>query len=106
MIVGFSVLLACANAANTSNTSAAAQTPVPAGTSAPVPTPPVVEAARISRADAKKAFDDGSAVFVDVRAADSYNREHITGALNIPLADLNSKADTLPKGKKIIVYCS
>ena len=111
MTVGFSVLLACANGATTSNTTAAVTpappaTAAPASTSAPVPTPHVVEADRISLADAKKAYDEGSAVFVDVRDADSYKREHVTGALNIPIAQVAEKADTLPKGKKIIVYCS
>ena len=111
LTAGFSVLLACANAVGTSNTTAAgtpapAVTAQPASTSAPVPTPHVVEAERISLADAKKAFDDGSAVFVDVRDADSYKREHVTGAVNIPIAQVSEKADTLPKGKKIIVYCS
>jgi hypothetical protein len=64
------------------------------------------EAPRISLADAKKAYDDGTGVIVDVRDKGAYNQEHIKDALHIPLADVAKNMDKLPKGKKIIVYCS
>jgi len=64
------------------------------------------DAPRITLADAKKDFDDGTAVFVDTRPAESFKQEHVKGALNITAADLTAKADTLPKGKKVIAYCS
>lgn len=63
-------------------------------------------APRISLADAKKAFDAGTAVIIDVRDEMAYKQEHIKGALNIPTAQLDAKADTIPKGKKVIAYCS
>lgn len=75
-----------------------------------VSTPPAKDgnedAPRISLADAKKAFDSGKAVFIDTRAAEVYREEHIKGAINITLQDDASKYNTIPKGKKIIVYCS
>jgi hypothetical protein len=64
------------------------------------------DAPRISLADAKKAYDAGEAVMIDVRDKAAYNQERIKGALNIPLAEVASHMDKLPKGKKIIVYCS
>jgi 3-mercaptopyruvate sulfurtransferase SseA len=64
------------------------------------------DAPRISLADAKKEFDSGTAVFIDTRGSESYRQEHIKGAINITTADLAAKADTIPKGKKIIAYCS
>ena len=64
------------------------------------------EVPRIAVEEAKKAYDDGSAVIVDARAADVYNQEHIKGAINIPLGSPTDKFDAIPKGKKIIVYCS
>ncbi len=64
------------------------------------------EAPRITLADAKADFDAGRAVFIDTRAADSYNLEHIKGALNITTSDDASRYNEIPKGKKIIVYCS
>lgn len=64
------------------------------------------DAPRISLADAKKAFDAGDAVIVDVRDEMAYKTEHIKGSINVPLNELDAKANTIPKGKKIIAYCS
>lgn len=61
---------------------------------------------RMSVADAKKEFDAGTAVFVDTRGVDMYNQKRIKGAMNIMLEDDVSKYNSIPKGKKIIVYCS
>jgi rhodanese-related sulfurtransferase len=46
-----------------------------------------------------------SIVLLDVRPAEMFAVAHITGALNIPLADLVSKMNTLPKNKTIVTYC-
>lgn len=62
--------------------------------------------ARISLADAKKAFDSGNAVFVDTRAAASYEANHIKGALNIPAEQFQTRYTEVPKDKQIITYCS
>jgi len=64
------------------------------------------DAPRISLADAKKAFDDGSAVFIDTHPKAAYDAGHIPGAINITVQDLEAKFNTIPKGKKIIAYCS
>lgn len=62
---------------------------------------------RITLEEAKKAFDAGTAVFVDSRPEPAYKEEHIAGAINIPNgANAPEKFSSLPKGKKIIVYCS
>ena len=63
------------------------------------------DAPRIPLADAKTAYDAG-ATFVDVRDATAYKTEHIKGALHIPISEAAANEDKLPKGKKIIVYCS
>lgn len=62
--------------------------------------------ARISIADAKKAFDSGNAVFVDTRAAASYEAKHIKGALNIQAEQFQTRYTEVPKDKQIITYCS
>jgi 3-mercaptopyruvate sulfurtransferase SseA len=64
------------------------------------------DAPRISLADAKKDFDDRSAVFIDTHLKDAYDAGHIPGAINITVAELDLKFNTIPKGKKIIAYCS
>jgi len=63
---------------------------------------------RISAADAKKEIDAGNAVLVDSRGETAWEQEHLPGAVVIPFggADDDKKFDSLPKGKKIIVYCS
>ena len=64
------------------------------------------DAPRISLADAKKAYDTGNVVVVDVRDVGAYKQEHIKGALNIPITQIAANEAKLPKNKKIIVYCS
>ena len=61
---------------------------------------------RISAEDAKKAFDAGDAIFVDSRAESAWEQERLPGALSIPFGSGEDKFSSLPKGKKIIVYCS
>ena len=43
-------------------------------------------------------------IIIDVRTGEEYVKEHIKGAINIPLYDLNFYTDFL-KGKKIKLYC-
>ena len=61
---------------------------------------------RITLEEAKKDYDAGTAVIIDSRPEGSYNQEHIKGSLNIPFGSPDTKFSEIPKGKKIIVYCS
>lgn len=88
------------NASPAVNAAPAAPAAPPAARNIPFP-----DVERIPLAEAKKAFDDGSAVFVDTHSAASFEVQHVKGAVNIP-PDQIAKADSLPKGKKIIAYCS
>lgn len=98
------LVLACNPAHPVSVERAATPTPVPRANVDP--DHPMVEAPRISLADAKKDYDAKSAVFIDTHAKAQYDSEHITGAINIPANELNTYFDKIPKGKKLIVYCS
>jgi hypothetical protein len=60
---------------------------------------------RIALLDAKKEFDEGTAVIVDARGESAYQAEHIAGSINIPYG-MKNDFSALPKDKKIIVYCS
>lgn len=64
------------------------------------------DAPRITLVDAKAAYDDGTAIFVDTRAESSYKQEHVKGAINISADQLDAKIKELPKDKKMIAYCS
>ena len=61
---------------------------------------------RISLADAKKEFDAGTAVFVDTRDLSSFQFSRIKGAVHLPAQSASMRWQELPKGKKIIAYCS
>ena len=63
-------------------------------------------AVRITVEEAKALFDKGEAVFVDTRAAVIWAKEHIKGAINIPAEEAAMRGNEIPKGKKIIAYCS
>ncbi len=100
----------------------AAVTPAPAATPAAAapatPPPPIINtdpneaARRIMRDEAVKMVKDGKAVWVDVRGKDQYDIEHIKGAINYPLQDLETDlgadkaAAKLPKNKFLITYCA
>ena len=63
---------------------------------------------KISEDEAKKLLDakDPNVMFLSVRKAEDYAKGHIEGALNIPFGKgMEQKFNTLPKDKKIIVYC-
>lgn len=64
------------------------------------------EIPRVSLSDAKAAFDARSALFVDVRSAESYQVGHVVGAVNIPLAELESRLGELDPNQWIITYCT
>lgn len=78
--------------------------------SGPAETPAAVlapgEAARVELAEAKTAYDTGSALFIDVRDADAYAVGHVPGALNIPLAEIAARLVELDPAAPIITYCT
>ncbi len=61
---------------------------------------------RITVEEAKKNFDAGNAVIVDSRPESAYKSEHIAGSINVALGAPDDAFSTLPKNKKVIVYCS
>lgn len=64
------------------------------------------EIQRVSLADAQAAYDNSTAVFLDVRDASSYAESHIPGALSIPLAELDERLDELNRSEWIVTYCT
>jgi rhodanese-related sulfurtransferase len=71
------------------------------------PTPATVsQVQRVSLADAKAAFDDERATFVDVRDSSSYAAGHIPGAIFIPVSELSTRLKELNPNAWIITYCT
>ena len=64
------------------------------------------EIQRVSIDETKAALDLGSAMVVDVRAADAYQGSHISGAINIPIEELEARLGELDKSQWIITYCT
>ncbi len=73
----------------------------------PVEAAPHADVPEISYEELKRRLHDPSLVIVDVLPAPSYAAEHVPGAINLPLADITSRAPTLlpNRGAEIAVYC-
>lgn len=82
------------------------QVAAPQPTATNDPNIPHPEIPRVALADARLAFDNQQAVFLDVRSAESFIAAHIPGALNIPLGDLENRARELDPNDWIITYCT
>lgn len=63
-------------------------------------------AKRIGREEAMKLVAAKKAVYVDVRSRESYDAEHIKGAISIPLSEIVTRVTEVPRGKMIITYCA
>ena len=53
-----------------------------------------------------KLRDKEDAILVDVRAPGEYESEHISSAINIPVAELRTRHEELDKSKPVILMCS
>jgi rhodanese-related sulfurtransferase len=64
-------------------------------------------AATITREELKQKIDAmEDFVLIDVLSRESYQREHLPGAISIPLSDITQDAVAgIPSDKKIVVYC-
>jgi len=66
----------------------------------------VVDDLRVDLATAKTAYDQKTAIFVDVRGASSYAAKHIAGAINIPVDQIEERSKELDPNQWIITYCT
>ena len=67
------------------------------------PTKPVIPSITASEVN-RMLTDKEDFILVDVRTKAEYDSEHIKGAINIPLDEIESTT-TLNKDSKIVVYC-
>ena len=60
----------------------------------------------ISRDEVRRLMDEEDAQLVDVRARVEYDEEHIPGAVNLPVKELNATtAQRLDRKRPVITYC-
>jgi hypothetical protein len=78
---------------------------IAAAKSASVPiAPATIE--RVELDEARLAVQRGEAVFIDVRGAEFFDSEHVPGALNIPLEEIESQLAALDPDQWYIPYCT
>jgi hypothetical protein len=70
------------------------------------PNIPYPNVPRVSLNEAKGALERKEAVMVDVRDAEYYQTGHISGSINIPLGDLETRYRELNPNQWIILYCT
>jgi hypothetical protein len=101
--------LACSTAHSSATASLATPTQTPSIPVQPQSAPLSEEdkMPRVKGDEAKRLFDKGEAVLVDVRGADQYKLSHAKPAISIPLMEIEAgKFGSLPKDKRIIAYCT
>jgi len=59
----------------------------------------------ISTSEAIQMVNQRQAVWVDVRPAEQFRAGHIAQARNMPAADVEQKAGSLPKNKPLVLVC-
>ena len=67
---------------------------------------PYPEIARVSLDEAKSVLENGTAILLDVRSAEAYAAQHISGAINIPTAEIETRLAELDPNDWIIPYCT
>jgi rhodanese-related sulfurtransferase len=61
----------------------------------------------IDRDEVRQLIDEKNAQLVEVLPATDYEREHISGAMNIPLKELDERTPReLERERPVIVYCN
>lgn len=59
----------------------------------------------VTTEEAKKRFQAGERIFVlDVQPVERYKTKHLKDAVNIPVAELESRIGEIPGGQKILIY--
>ncbi|SRR5258706_4284658 len=81
--------------------------PIVTQTKPPVKIPQTAdEVVRVSLAEAKRGFDNKSAIFVDARTQAAYEASHVKGALYFGDFELKAASPNFDKSQWIITYCT
>ncbi|KAB2486607.1 ArsR/SmtB family transcription factor [Priestia endophytica] len=59
----------------------------------------------ISFPELKERMDNGEVLLLDVRPREEYEKEHIPGAVSVPIKELEEKLASLPSDCNIVAYC-
>lgn len=61
---------------------------------------------RISATDLEQKLDKEEVVLIDVRKKSEFDSEHVIGAINVPLNQINEHLAMFPKDKPFVVHCA
>lgn len=61
---------------------------------------------RISATDLEQKLDKEEVVLIDVRKKSEFDSEHVLGAINVPLNQINEHLAMFPKDKPFVVHCA
>lgn len=50
-------------------------------------------------------LDAGDVVVLDVRPLDEYTAAHVTGAMSLPIEELDRRLSEIPRGRTVVAYC-
>lgn len=59
----------------------------------------------VSRKELLRRMRDGLVTVIDTRPTEEFSAGHISGAINLPLAELKRRLRELPRGQEIVAYC-
>jgi rhodanese-related sulfurtransferase len=100
------ILLALTGCAPTAMVAPAAIAPTVVATNtaarAPVPAAALPDEITVAEATAKR---NAGAFILDVRTPEEWNEVHIPGATSIPLDQLETRLNEVPKDKEVVVVC-
>ncbi|OHX56376.1 ArsR family transcriptional regulator [Planococcus salinarum] len=55
--------------------------------------------------DLAEKIKEGSLTLLDVRPIDEYAADHLPSAVSMPLSEIETRLDSLPKDKEVVAYC-
>lgn len=61
---------------------------------------------RITAAEFASRYNTGAPVIIDVRKKSEFDSQHVAGAINVPLNQINSQLQQFPKNKPFILNCA
>lgn len=61
---------------------------------------------RITAREFEKLYNAGKPLVIDIRKKSEYDAEHVVGAINIPLNQLNDHLAEFPKDKPFVLHCA
>ena len=110
VVLAIVTLAACNSSDTKGNRAGSAGSSGNSAASAPSSTPghvaPSDGVKRITTVELRDALAKGAAIVIDVRGATVYQQNHIKDSISIPLEQVETRLQELPRDKMIVTYCS